>query len=483
VSTHNEFDGQPNDSADTTAAPDALGTVPDDSPELDNREVDSPEVDEGLEDGGAFTLDSHELDEDELAPAEPERVRLREQNPSDSDEPKRARRHSDDDDDSNDDGDTHNPDGERLQKVLARAGIASRRASELLITEGRVDVNGEVVSTLGARVDPDQDLVRVDGERVITSTKSTYMMLNKPRGVVSTMDDDQGRESIGNLLAGRTDRLFHVGRLDTDTDGLILLTNDGELANKLAHPSYGVSKTYIAQVKTPVARDAGRRLKDGFDLEDGPVQAESFRVLQQNIGKALVEIVVHEGRKHVVRRMLEAVGNPVETLTRTAFGPLHLGDLRAGKMRPLDNREIAALLDAASGDPKPRTSPRGPRKAVTPRTPLRKPTAGKAERKPAARRGEPRREDPRLGDTRGAASRGSSTPRGSFPRGDGARDDTRGDSRGAAPRRGGSGSVPPRSTTPRSGSAPRFGASRPSDDPGGYQPRSAPPRAGPERGW
>ena len=143
--------------------------------------------------------------------------------------------------------------GERLQKVLARAGIASRRASELLITEGRVDVNGEVITTLGARVDPEVDLVRVDGERVITSSNLSYLMLNKPRGVVTTMEDPQGRRCIGDILAGRSDRLFHVGRLDTDTDGLLLLTNDGELANKLAHPSYGVEQ----DVRGP-GEDAGR---------------------------------------------------------------------------------------------------------------------------------------------------------------------------------------------------------------------------------
>ncbi len=381
------------------------------------------------------------------------------------------------DDEFEDERSVDGPDsgGERLQKVLARAGVASRRASELLITEGRVDVNGEVITTLGARVDPEVDLVRVDGERVITSSNLSYLMLNKPRGVVTTMEDPQGRRCIGDILAGRSDRLFHVGRLDTDTDGLLLLTNDGELANKLAHPSYGVSKTYVAQVKTPVARDAGRRLKDGFDLDDGPVKAESFRVIQQNIGKALVEIVVHEGRKHVVRRMLEAVGNPVETLTRTQFGPLRLGDLRVGKMRPLDNREIAALLDAASGDPRPRTSTRGPRKPVTPRTPMRKPTAGKAERKPAPRRGVPRPEDSAASTSRSSkgspAKRRTSSERTSKPRTSSSRTpDARKpnprtpDARKPNPRTPDARNPNPRASTPRT-SKPRTSTARTSSQP------------------
>jgi len=243
------------------------------------------------------------------------------------------------------------PSGERLQKVLARAGVASRRACEQLITDGRVQVNGEVVTQLGTRVDPEMDLVRVDGERIPTAARNAYLMLNKPRGVVSTMSDPQGRRCLGDLVADRPERLFHVGRLDTDTDGLLLLTNDGDLANRLAHPSFGVSKTYVALVPAPIARDLGKRLRAGVELDDGPVRVESFRVLQQNVGKAMVEVVLHEGRKHVVRRLLAQVGHPVRTLTRTAFGPLRLADLRPGKLRPLNRREIGALLDVASGQP------------------------------------------------------------------------------------------------------------------------------------
>jgi 23S rRNA pseudouridine2605 synthase len=259
--------------------------------------------------------------------------------------------------------------GERLQKVLARAGVASRRASEELIAQGRVQVNGEVITVPGTRVDAEADVVRVDGERIPTAGRTVYLMLNKPRGVVSTMSDPQGRRCLGDLVADRPERLFHVGRLDTDTDGLILLTNDGDLAHRLAHPSFGVSKTYVALVPAPVARDVGKRLRAGIQLDDGPVAVQSFRILQQNIGKAMVEVVLHEGRKHVVRRLLAAVGNPVRTLTRTGFGPLRLGDLGPGKMRPLNRREIGALLDAASEEPSQPTKLGG--RARHPRRPSR----------------------------------------------------------------------------------------------------------------
>jgi 23S rRNA pseudouridine2605 synthase len=250
--------------------------------------------------------------------------------------------------------------GERLQKVLARAGIASRRVCEELIAAGRVEVNGAIASTLGTRVDPENDEIRVDGERVVVSTRKVYVVLNKPRGVVSTMSDPQGRRTLADFLAGFDERLFHVGRLDTDTDGLILLTNDGDLAHRLAHPSFGVSKVYVAQVKAPVGRDVGRRLLAGVQLDDGPAAAEAFRVVQSQGDLALVEVTLHEGRNRIVRRMLDAVGHPVLTLTRVAFGPLRLGALAPGKARTLDRREVAALLETASGNPG--VTPGGPRR-------------------------------------------------------------------------------------------------------------------------
>jgi 23S rRNA pseudouridine2605 synthase len=255
--------------------------------------------------------------------------------------------------------------GERLQKVLARAGIASRRVCEELITAGRVQVNGEVASTLGTRVDPESDEVRVDGERVVVSTRKVYVVLNKPRGVVSTMSDPQGRRTIADFLKGFDERLFHVGRLDTDTDGLILLTNDGELAHRLAHPSFGVSKLYVAQVKAPVGRDVGRKLLAGIELDDGPAAVESFRVVQTQGDRAMVELSLHEGRNRIVRRMLDAVGHPVLSLTRVAFGPLQLGGLAPGKARTLDRREVAALLEVASGQTA--STPGGPRRRPTTR--------------------------------------------------------------------------------------------------------------------
>ena len=255
--------------------------------------------------------------------------------------------------------------GERLQKVLARAGVASRRVCEELITAGRVEVNGEIASTLGTRVDPESDEIRVDGERVVVSARKVYVVLNKPRGVVSAMSDPQGRRTLADFLGGFDERLFHVGRLDTDTDGLILLTNDGDVAHRLAHPSFGVSKVYVAQVRGPIGRDVGRRLLGGVELDDGPAAAESFRVVQEQDDRAIVELTLHEGRNRIVRRMLDAVGHPVLSLTRVAFGPLQLSGLAPGKARTLDRREVAALLDTASG--KTAVTPGGPRRRPTTR--------------------------------------------------------------------------------------------------------------------
>jgi 23S rRNA pseudouridine2605 synthase len=243
--------------------------------------------------------------------------------------------------------DVHDPDGVRLQKLLAAAGVGSRRVCENLITAGRVEVDGQVVTELGVRIDPDRQTVHVDGTRVQLDESRIYLAFNKPLGVVSTMSDDLGRPSVGDYVLNRKERLFHVGRLDADTEGLLLLTNDGELAHRLQHPSYGVPKTYLAQIPGPVPRDMGKTLRAGIELEDGPVKVDSFKVVDSAPGKALVEIVLHEGRKHVVRRLLEAVGHPVITLVRTDVGPIHLGELRSGKMRPLTSAEVGRLYSAA----------------------------------------------------------------------------------------------------------------------------------------
>jgi 23S rRNA pseudouridine2605 synthase len=242
--------------------------------------------------------------------------------------------------------DVHDPDGIRLQKLLAQAGIGSRRACEDLITAGRVMVDEQVVRELGVRVDPSRVVIHVDGLRVQLDESKVYLAINKPVGVVSTMDDEKGRPSLGDYLAQRSERIFHVGRLDIDTEGLLLLTNDGELAHRLQHPSYGVSKTYLAEIRGPVARDVGKRLRAGIELEDGTVAVDSFRIVDSQPGKALVEIVIHEGKHHVVRRLLEAVGHPVLQLVRTDVGPIRLGELRSGKVRALTPDEVGRLYAA-----------------------------------------------------------------------------------------------------------------------------------------
>jgi 23S rRNA pseudouridine2605 synthase len=237
--------------------------------------------------------------------------------------------------------------GVRLQKVLAAAGLGSRRACEELIAAGRISVDGRQVVEMGLRVDPATAVVRMDGTRVNVREDLVYLALNKPRGVLSAMSDSRGRPTVGDLVADRPQRLFHVGRLDADSEGLLLLTNDGELAHRLMHPAFGVAKTYLATVPGPVGRDVGRRLRGGVDLEDGPVRADRFRVVQSSGGRAIVEVVLHEGRKHIVRRLLDAVGHPVERLVRIAIGPVRLGGQRAGTVRPLTRAELSELLTIA----------------------------------------------------------------------------------------------------------------------------------------
>jgi 23S rRNA pseudouridine2605 synthase len=234
----------------------------------------------------------------------------------------------------------------RLQKVLAAAGLGSRRACEELIAQGRVEVDGRLVREQGTRVDPESAIIKVDGMRVTTRAASVYLAVNKPRGMVSTMSDPQGRPCLADLVGNREQRLFHVGRLDADSEGLLLLTNDGELGHRLTHPSFGVPKTYLAEVLGTVARDLGKMLRAGVELEDGLVQVDSFRVVGRSGARVMVEVVLHEGRNHVVRRLLAAVDHPVQRLIRTAVGPIRLGDLRPGRTRPLNRGEIAELFSA-----------------------------------------------------------------------------------------------------------------------------------------
>ena len=242
--------------------------------------------------------------------------------------------------------DVHDPDGVRLQKVLAQAGVGSRRKSEILIDAGRVQVDGHVVRDQGVRIDPARHVVHVDGVRLQLDATRLYLAFNKPAGVVSTMSDEQGRVSLGDFVYDRPERLFHVGRLDSDTEGLILLTNDGELGHRLQHPSHEVPKTYLAEVPGPLARDVGQRLRAGVELDDGPVRVDSFKVVDSQPGKALVEVVLHEGRNRVVRRLLEAVGHPVIRLVRVQVGPVQLGELRQGRWRVLGADEVSALFAA-----------------------------------------------------------------------------------------------------------------------------------------
>ncbi|MFJ3955805.1 pseudouridine synthase [Streptomyces libani] len=233
--------------------------------------------------------------------------------------------------------------GERLQKVLARAGMGSRRACEELIDQARVEVNGQIVMEQGVRVDPEKDEIKVDGLTVATQSY-LFFALNKPAGVVSTMEDPDGRQCLGDYVTNRETRLFHVGRLDTETEGIILLTNHGELAHRLTHPRYGVKKTYLAAIQGPLPRDLGKQLKDGIQLEDGYARADHFRVVENTGKNYLVEVTLHEGRKHIVRRMLSEAGFPVDKLVRTSFGPIALGDQKSGWLRRMTNTEVGMLM-------------------------------------------------------------------------------------------------------------------------------------------
>ncbi|WP_437582137.1 pseudouridine synthase [Paramicrobacterium sp. CJ85] len=240
------------------------------------------------------------------------------------------------------------PSSVRLQKALANAGVASRRVCEEYITSGRVRVNGQVVTVLGTRIDPDVDEVAVDGSAVQLDTSKRYVMLNKPRGVVSSMKDEQGRPDLTQFTDQLGERLFNVGRLDVETCGLLLLTNDGEVAHVLAHPSYGVQKTYVAKVRGSVEARTVANLTRGIELDDGPIAADRVRVIdRKGDSSSMVEITLHSGRNRIVRRMMAAVGHPVIELVRRSFGPLTLGGLKSGAMRDLTKVELGKLLTLA----------------------------------------------------------------------------------------------------------------------------------------
>lgn len=240
--------------------------------------------------------------------------------------------------------------GIRLQKVLANAGVASRRVAEIMIVEGRVRVNGETVTELGSRIHPETDLVDVDGVAVQLDESKRYVILNKPTGVVSSMNDDRGRPDLRRFTEDWDERLYNVGRLDADTSGLLVLTNDGALAHVLAHPSFGVTKVYIAKVEGQVLPQTIQRLIKGVELEDGRIAADKARLLDASRGESLVELTLHSGRNRIVRRMMAEVGHPVIELVRRQFGPLHLGTLPVGKARELTTVERGALLTLSRQD-------------------------------------------------------------------------------------------------------------------------------------
>ncbi|GAB3074477.1 pseudouridine synthase [Corynebacterium aquatimens] len=234
----------------------------------------------------------------------------------------------------------------RLQKALAQAGVASRRHAELMIDEGRVEVNGTIVREQGVRVDPNVDIIRVDGVRVNVNEDLQYFVLNKPRGMHTTMEDELGRPCVGDIVADRVtagQRLFHVGRLDADTEGLLILTNDGELANRLMHPKYEVPKTYLATVKGEAKPGLVKQLRAGIELEDGMAKADYVNIVDTHQGESLILVELHEGRKHIVRRMLKAAGFPVQRLVRTKIHTVRLGEQKPGTLRALNDSELTSL--------------------------------------------------------------------------------------------------------------------------------------------
>jgi 23S rRNA pseudouridine2605 synthase len=248
---------------------------------------------------------------------------------------------------------------ERLQKVLASAGIASRRESEQLIREGRVEVDRQVITELGTRVDPQRQEIRVDGE-ALPRPKLVYFAVNKPAGVVSTSRDPAGRPRVIDLLPPDTPRVFAVGRLDLASEGLILVTNDGELANRLTHPRHGVEKIYQVQVAGDVEREVIGQLQRGIRLAEGFAHAKHVRVKSRRKRSTILEMVLDEGRNREIRRLLARVGHKVQGLKRVAVGPLRLGDLPPGAVRPLTTKEIEALKRAAAGVPVAGPQPSSP---------------------------------------------------------------------------------------------------------------------------
>ena len=230
----------------------------------------------------------------------------------------------------------------RLNKIIADAGITSRRGADELIADGRVTVDGRPIRELGAKIDPDNHQVAVDGETIKRSLTKSYLVLHKPKGVLSTMYDPEGRPSLADFIDLRKERLFHVGRLDKDSEGLILLTNDGDLTFRATHPSFGLEKTYIIEFEGRLETGVDKVLLKGVELEDGMGRVLSFKQLSAN----WIEVKIHEGRYHIIRRLMEAVGVEVLRLIRTNFGPISLGDTPEGRWRDLNEQELLNIQKA-----------------------------------------------------------------------------------------------------------------------------------------
>ena len=233
----------------------------------------------------------------------------------------------------------------RLNKIIADAGIASRRAADQLILEGRVSVDGEIIIELGGKYDPEINDVKVDGESLSISKSKTYLAFHKPAGIISTMSDPEGRANLGDYFKDRKDRLYHVGRLDKDSEGIILLTNDGDLAHRATHPSYGLEKRYLVEVEGEFNKQMSDQLLQGVRLEDGLARAMKVvhaRAVSKN--HHWVEITIHEGRFHIIRRLIESLGLKVLRLIRLDFGPINLGDMKPGRHRVLNSQEMTNLF-------------------------------------------------------------------------------------------------------------------------------------------
>ena len=234
----------------------------------------------------------------------------------------------------------------RLNKIIADAGIASRRAADQLILEGRVSVNDKTVLELGGKYDPENDEIKVDGESLKINKSKTYLAFHKPAGVISTMSDPEGRANLGSYFADRKDRLYHVGRLDKDSEGLILLTNDGELAHRAIHPSYGLEKKYLVEIEGDFNKGLSDQLLQGVKLEDGLARAlKVVHVRAVTKNHHWVEITIHEGRYHIIRRLIESLGTKVLRLIRIEFGPIALGDMKVGRHRVLNSQELINLFN------------------------------------------------------------------------------------------------------------------------------------------